>query len=198
MKQLILGGARSGKSVLAERRAEASGKQIVYLATSDCPADPEMRQRVDQHQSRRPENWQLVEEPVRLAETIQQHNQEGKLLLVDCLTLWLSNLMHHERDTDVETDALCKAIQSCPSDLVLVSNEVGLGLVHLHEVCGIQHNALHERHIFLTETGFLKLGGFNQARFCGSNVALECMSGCNMAACFRPQRLTTVPRRDSS
>jgi len=137
MKQLILGGARSGKSVLAERRAEASGKQIVYLATSDCPADPEMRQRVDQHQSRRPENWQLVEEPVRLAETIQQHNQEGKLLLVDCLTLWLTNLLLSEEGSFLqpELDALDQLLEKpLAADVLFVSNEVGCGIVPMGEL----------------------------------------------------------------
>ena len=92
MIDLILGGARSGKSRLAEQRAHASGQQVVYIATAQH-LDGEMAERIQHHQSRRPHQWTTVEEPVALAQALQTLDAPNRLILVDCLTLWVSNLL---------------------------------------------------------------------------------------------------------
>lgn len=92
MKQLILGGVRSGKSRIAEQQAIDSGLDVIYLATATA-GDNEMRERIQKHQQQRPSHWQVVEEPLMLTETIQTHASTECCLLVDCLTLWLTNLL---------------------------------------------------------------------------------------------------------
>ncbi|HBZ95925.1 MAG TPA: bifunctional adenosylcobinamide kinase/adenosylcobinamide-phosphate guanylyltransferase, partial [Pseudomonas sp.] len=92
MLELILGGARSGKSRLAEKLADESGLDVVYIATSE-PLDGEMSARVAQHRTRRPAHWALIEEPLALARVLREQAAPGRCLLVDCLTLWLTNLL---------------------------------------------------------------------------------------------------------
>jgi adenosylcobinamide kinase/adenosylcobinamide-phosphate guanylyltransferase len=135
VKQLILGGARSGKSRLAERLALQSGLEVTYIATA-TQCDREMSDRIDLHRSRRPEHWGLVEEPIALAQVLAQHAAESRLLLVDCLTLWLSNLVCLEqRDVlERETDALLQQLPTLPGQVVFVSNEVGMGIVPMGEL----------------------------------------------------------------
>lgn len=143
MVELILGGARSGKSALAEQRAGASSLAVTYIATGTA-GDEEMAARIAHHQQRRPAHWTLVEEPLHLAATLQSHAASERCLLVDCLTLWLSNLLFHNppaNDSDespntdllrTETEALYQCLQSfnkLPGHIILVSNEVGLGIV---------------------------------------------------------------------
>ncbi len=124
MITLVLGGARSGKSQYAEKLIEKKGGGF-YLATSRV-WDAEMAERVQIHQQRRNELWQTIEEPVHIHDLIVQAEQP---MLVDCLTLWLSNLMEEEADIEAETQRLCTALKAAQSDIVLVSNEVGLGIV---------------------------------------------------------------------
>jgi adenosylcobinamide kinase/adenosylcobinamide-phosphate guanylyltransferase len=124
---LVLGGARSGKSRFAEDLVCASGLARVYVATAEA-GDGEMRERIAHHRERRGAEWRTVEEPLRLTEAISREALNDRILLVDCLTLWLSNLMQVERDIARETDLLIDALQSA-APIVLVSNEVGLGLV---------------------------------------------------------------------
>ncbi|RJG14774.1 bifunctional adenosylcobinamide kinase/adenosylcobinamide-phosphate guanylyltransferase [Massilia cavernae] len=138
---LILGGARSGKSAHAERLAVQSGREIVYIATARA-GDGEMAARIAHHRDARPAHWTTVEEPLRLGDAIVRHSGATRLVLVDCLTLWLSNLMFSDgRDyPDVGTIALpplfheqraelLAALQHAGGDVVLVSNEVGMGIV---------------------------------------------------------------------
>lgn len=125
---LILGGARSGKSRLAERLAVASGLSRVYIATAE-PHDAEMAARIRQHQTDRGRDWTTVEAPDDLARAITRESGAGRILLVDCLTLWLSNLMLADRDIDVETEKLIHAIVAVREPIIFVSNEVGLGIV---------------------------------------------------------------------
>lgn len=132
MPTLILGGARSGKSALAERLAHDSGRAVVYLATAEA-RDGEMRARIDHHRARRPGHWACVEEPLALAAALRGHARADRCVLVDCLTLWLSNLLH---DADAarfgrERDALLAALPTLPGEILLVANEVGLGIVPL-------------------------------------------------------------------
>ena len=123
---LVLGGARSGKSAHAESRL--AGERFLYLATSQ-PQDDDMRQRVQNHIDRRGPHWHTVEEPLDLVQALSLHAASYDGVLVDCLTLWLSNLMYHERDVAAALDALCAYLPLCPVPVVLVSNELGLGLV---------------------------------------------------------------------
>ncbi len=147
MIQLILGGARSGKSALAEQRALDSGRRVVYLATAEA-GDAEMQRRIAHHQARRPAHWDLVEAPLDLAATLQQHAAADTCVLVDCLTLWLTNLLYAgdaaaqaEAGQPIacarlveEQHALLTTLPQLPGQILLVSNEVGCGIVPMHPV----------------------------------------------------------------
>lgn len=133
MRELILGGARSGKSRLAEERAIASGKQPVYVATAE-PGDSEMEARIQAHRERRGDHWQVVEEPRKLAEVLSEQAQPGRCLLVDCLTLWLSNLLPQPERWRQERAALVALLPTLPGHIILVSNEVGTGVVPMGEL----------------------------------------------------------------
>jgi len=125
---LILGGARSGKSRRAEAIALSLSEHPVYIATAPVIAeDVEWQARIAHHQQRRGEHWLVIEEPVDLIKTL--HGLTGRTVVIDCLTLWLSNLMHAGRDVAAETNALCKYLIRHDGNILLVSNEVGMGLV---------------------------------------------------------------------
>ncbi|RRV41231.1 bifunctional adenosylcobinamide kinase/adenosylcobinamide-phosphate guanylyltransferase [Pseudomonas sp. o96-267] len=153
MLELILGGARSGKSRLAEKLADESGLEVVYIATSQL-LDGEMNARVAQHRARRPEHWALVEEPLELARVLREQAAPGRCLLVDCLTLWLTNLLMLDDPARLaaEREALLDCVEQLPGRILLVSNETGLGVVPLGELtrryvdeAGWLHQALAER-----------------------------------------------------
>lgn len=129
MKEFILGGARSGKSAFAQGRASASGLSVIYLATARA-GDEEMAQRIARHRADRPAHWGLIEEPLTLAATLQAHAAMNRCLLVDCLTLWLSNLLAADHNTlETEIQSLLNALPTLPGEVLLVSNEVGQGIV---------------------------------------------------------------------
>lgn len=153
MHELILGGARSGKSRLAERLAAESGQSVTYIATSQ-PLDGEMDARIQYHRERRPAHWQLVEEPLALAQVLREQAGADKCLLVDCLTLWLTNLLmlDDEARLQAERSALLDSLAALPGRIILVSNETGLGVVPLGQLtrrfvdeAGWLHQALAER-----------------------------------------------------
>ena len=130
MRTLILGGVRSGKSRLAEQRAHASGLSVVYIATSMPAGDLELQERVRKHRTRRSSEWLTVEEPFALGETLRAHASPERCLLVECLTLWLTNLLCQRPEQLVaERDSLCRAVETLSCELVMVSNETGLGVV---------------------------------------------------------------------
>lgn len=132
MKVLILGGARSGKTNFAQRQACARAQEVIYIATAEI-GDTEMQQRIAQHRAERPASWGLVEEPLALAQVLHQHAAAQRCLLVDCLTLWLSNLLAiGEERLQLEMDALLAVLPNLPGQVLLVSNEVGQGIVPLH------------------------------------------------------------------
>lgn len=147
MKELILGGARSGKSMLAEKRAQESGLKVIYVATAQA-LDGEMARRVAHHRERRPAEWGCVEETLHLPQRLRELAAPDTCLLVDCLTLWLSNLLFAGRAaTQAEageaidcpqfreqTAALVEALPQLPGRIILVSNEVGWGIVPMHPV----------------------------------------------------------------
>jgi adenosylcobinamide kinase/adenosylcobinamide-phosphate guanylyltransferase len=124
----VLGGARSGKSAFSEGLIEASGMDAVYLATGRA-WDNEMSARIAQHKERRAANWVTIEEPLDLVGALQKECSDTRAVLVDCLTLWLTNLIMAERDIQTETARLLAAIREIKGAVVLVSNEVGLGIV---------------------------------------------------------------------
>jgi adenosylcobinamide kinase/adenosylcobinamide-phosphate guanylyltransferase len=129
MKELVLGGARSGKSALAERRAEASGLAVTYVATARV-LDREMAERVARHREARPADWEVLELPIALAAGLAANAAPDRCLLVDCLTLWLSNLLDAgDEHLTREKTALLRVLPDLPGRLVLVSNEVGQGIV---------------------------------------------------------------------
>lgn len=137
MRHLIIGGARSGKSALAETLARQGGQPVTYIATAE-PADEEMAQRIAHHRARRPAGWATVETPLRLAAALAAHAAPGRTLIVDCLTLWVSNWIAGPGDDDtiadlsaytVEKQALLDVLPRLAGDLVLVANEVGSGIV---------------------------------------------------------------------
>ena len=163
MLQLILGGARSGKSRLAEKLAAESGCAVTYIATSQ-PLDGEMNERVRHHRERRPEHWALIEEPIELARVLRDNARADACLLVDCLTLWLTNLLMLEdpQRLSTERDALLECLAELPGEIVFVSNETGMGVVPLGELtrryvdeAGWLHQALAERcqRVVLTVAG---------------------------------------------
>jgi adenosylcobinamide kinase/adenosylcobinamide-phosphate guanylyltransferase len=139
MRTLVLGGARSGKSRYAEQLATETGKPVTYIATAQV-YDDEFAQRIHHHQQRRPSDWQLVEEPFFLSETIRQLAAPNRSLLVDCLTLWIAQWIcpecHPPQDTSWESErqALLELLPTLPGDIILVSNEVGMGIVPLGEI----------------------------------------------------------------
>lgn len=128
MSALVFGGARSGKSAYAEQMVLACGDTPHYVATSQI-FDDEMNQRVQHHQHRRGTQWSVTEEPLSLCDAIQGAPTDNTAILVDCLTLWLSNLMHHDRDVEFESGKLLELIPSLAKPIVFVSNEVGMGIV---------------------------------------------------------------------
>jgi len=127
---LILGGARSGKSRRAEALALSLSEQPIYIATAPMiEGDSEWRTRIEHHRQQRSDAWQLLEEELALTATLEKYATQGQTVLVDCLTLWLSNLIYADKNIPTETDALCAALPCLSGHVILVANEVGMGLV---------------------------------------------------------------------
>lgn len=125
---LVLGGARSGKSAFAEKLVEAASPERLYLATGQA-WDGEMEERITAHQQRRGEGWHTIEAPLGLADALVANTIADRPVLVDCLTLWVTNLMLGEEDLDAAFDGLCSALPELQAPVAFVSNEVGLGIV---------------------------------------------------------------------
>lgn len=150
MKELILGGARSGKSTYASRRALATGKTPVYIATGWAD-DAEMTERIARHKVERGDGWLLVEEPLHLAQALLAVDRQDRAVVVDCLTLWLSNCLHMG-DWQAARDRLLLVLPQLSADIYIVTNEVGSGIVPLGELprrfvdeSGWLHQALAQR-----------------------------------------------------
>jgi adenosylcobinamide kinase / adenosylcobinamide-phosphate guanylyltransferase len=134
MQHLILGGARSGKSRFAQTHAEAAGLPVTVIATGQA-RDAEMAARIARHQAERPAGWKTVEEPLHLAAVLQQTAEIGRCVLVDCLTLWLMNLLEAgDAVFAAERAALLAVLPTLPGDILFVSNEIGLGVIPLGEL----------------------------------------------------------------
>ena len=124
---LVTGGARSGKSSFAEKRTKQLGSSLMYIATSEI-IDSEMEKRVAEHQARRGSEWETLHAPLKLAEALSETDGKGPCL-VDCLTIWLNNLIFHNEDTIVATKELIKVLEQRSDPVVLVTNEVGSGII---------------------------------------------------------------------
>jgi adenosylcobinamide kinase/adenosylcobinamide-phosphate guanylyltransferase len=126
---LVLGGARSGKSAFAQKAAETTvGTGRATMIATGQAFDDEMAERIARHQAERGESWITVEAPIALPEAVAALPADA-VAVIDCLTLWLSNLMLNDLDVEAAATALVDAVAACPARLWLVSNEVGLGLV---------------------------------------------------------------------
>ncbi len=138
---LLIGGARSGKSTYAEKMAAAHGGDVLYIATAQA-LDPEMADRIEKHRQQRPESWHTLEIPQGVADALQERAPETNVILLDCLTMLVSNLVMTATDEDFEPDetraaaivdseieTLLAAIEASPADWIIVTNEVGMGLV---------------------------------------------------------------------
>jgi adenosylcobinamide kinase/adenosylcobinamide-phosphate guanylyltransferase len=136
---LILGGARSGKSAYAEKRALECGLPVTYIATAQI-YDDEFESRVQHHQDRRPKHWQLIEEPHFLSTTLQANDKPGTTIIIDCLTLWLAQWICEDcapprsSSWQLQREALLKILPSMQAKVFLVSNEVGMGIVPMGEI----------------------------------------------------------------
>jgi adenosylcobinamide kinase/adenosylcobinamide-phosphate guanylyltransferase len=177
MRELIFGGARSGKSALAERLAAESGLRVISVATARA-LDDEMRRRIAHHQARRPASWGLVETPLELAAALRRQAAAEVCLLVDCLTLWLSNLLfagEAARQAEAgqaidcrllrgETQALIDTLPQLPGRIILVSNEVGWGIVPMAQVARLfadEQGRLNQRVAAVCERVTLVAGGLS-------------------------------------
>jgi adenosylcobinamide kinase/adenosylcobinamide-phosphate guanylyltransferase len=128
MKELVLGGARSGKSAYAQRRAAAFGLPVTTIVTATA-GDTEMAARIAHHRASRPADWRTVEAPRALAAALRTEAAPGRCLIVDCLTLWLMNVI--DADFAAERQALLDALPRLPGEVLFVANEIGLGIVPL-------------------------------------------------------------------
>lgn len=137
MKQLIVGGARSGKSRLAQAYAkdwQARTKgEVIVIATAEV-SDGTMAKRIAHHKMNRPAHWQLIETKLMLTDKLRQHSKDNNLILVDCLTLWLANVQLSILDWETVKQSLLDCIMTLPGEVILISNEVGQGVVPLGEL----------------------------------------------------------------
>jgi adenosylcobinamide kinase/adenosylcobinamide-phosphate guanylyltransferase len=165
MKTLVLGGVRSGKSRYAEAQAAASGLEVVYVATA-LVGDEEMRARIDAHRRRRPQSWLPVEEPLHLAAALKAHARADRYVVVDCLTLWLTNLLCSEPDKLAdEVSLLASALPDLPGDVLFVSNETNLGVISMDALtrrfCD-EAGVLHQTLALLCDRVVLTIAGLPQ------------------------------------
>lgn len=162
---LVLGGARSGKSRYAQARAEALGLKAVYVATAQA-LDEEMRDRITRHRADRGSAWETLEAPIALAPVIAALSSPETVLLVDCLTLWISNLVLADQACHPAADALIQALAEARGPVILVANEVGLGIV--------PDNALARR--FRDEAGIINqrvAAAVDEVQFLAAGLALR-------------------------
>ena len=124
---LVLGGAASGKSNFAETLCYQAGKPRVYVATAQA-FDDEMRQKISDHQAQRGEKWLTIEAPIDVAAGLETRKAD-EIVLLDCATLWLSNVLLTDQDTDIAATGLLASLLTCPAQVIVVSNEVGGGIV---------------------------------------------------------------------
>lgn len=166
-KTLILGGVKSGKSRLAEQRAINSKLAVYYVATARAD-DSEMQQRIALHQQQRPAHWTTIEVPLNLAAALQQQDSADKCILVDCLTLWLTNLLLSDDENLLtnEIQLLLETLPTLQADIILVSNETSMGIVPMGELtrrfCD-EAGRLHQQLAALMDNVILTVAGLPHA-----------------------------------
>ncbi|MBL1457447.1 MAG: bifunctional adenosylcobinamide kinase/adenosylcobinamide-phosphate guanylyltransferase [Methylophaga sp.] len=166
-KTLILGGVKSGKSRLAEQRAIKSKLAVCYVATARAD-DSEMQQRIALHQQQRPAHWTTIEVPLNLAAALQQQDSADKCILVDCLTLWLTNLLLSDDENLLtnEIQLLLETLPTLQADIILVSNETSMGIVPMGELtrrfCD-EAGRLHQQLAALMDNVILTVAGLPHA-----------------------------------
>ncbi len=163
MRSLILGGVRSGKSRHAESLAQAVAGPVTLIATGTA-GDEEMAARIAAHRANRPSRWNVVEEPVHLARALARAALPGGVVIVDCLTLWLTNILCHEdpRMLDTEVEALAALLPDLPGVQILVGNEVGFGIMPVNALArrfGDVAGVLHQRLAGLCDSVVLMVAG---------------------------------------
>lgn len=150
MHTLVLGGVRSGKSRLAERLARDSALEVTYIATANA-SDDEMIARIAAHRERRPAHWRLLEEPLDLTAALRREAAADRCVLVECLTLWLSNLLWAEDEARMQRElaALPELLPELPGRVIFVGNETNLGVIPMHalarrycDLAGVLHQQL--------------------------------------------------------
>lgn len=163
MRTLVLGGIKSGKSQLAEKIAVDTGKRVALIATATGD-DDEMRQRIARHRQSRPADWLVIEEPIALAAALKKYGAPDTCVIIDCLTLWLTNLLLRDdnRLLSNETLALTDSFSGFTGDLIVVSNETSMGIVPMGELtrrfcdeAGLLHQRLAQccDNVYLTVAG---------------------------------------------
>jgi adenosylcobinamide kinase/adenosylcobinamide-phosphate guanylyltransferase len=125
---LITGGARAGKSRYAERLMRARPARHAVIATATA-GDPEMAERIARHKAERDKSWDVIEQPISVRSAIRNAARPDRIVLLDCLTLWISNLMAERREIDIEISGLVGTLQNAAGPVIIISNEVGLGIV---------------------------------------------------------------------
>jgi adenosylcobinamide kinase/adenosylcobinamide-phosphate guanylyltransferase len=172
MKRLILGGVKSGKSRFAEQQVkqwlEQSGRpqgSVIYLATAEPQGDDEMHDRIALHRAQRPSAWQTLEIPFNIAEVIENSSGQNQCLLIECLTLWMSNLLHRESSLSAQVDRLCSAVENYEGEIIMVSNETGLGIMPVNALArrfGDEVGLLHQRLAVVCDEVVLTVAGLPQ------------------------------------
>jgi adenosylcobinamide kinase/adenosylcobinamide-phosphate guanylyltransferase len=162
-KMLVLGGVRSGKSRYAEELARNRTRAVTLIVTAEA-RDEEMAARIEAHRRHRDARWRVIEEPFALAAALRSAVSPENLVIVDCLTVWLSNLLCRE-DTDAsrrETQALLDGLSSLAGDCILISNEVGFGIIPANALArrfGDAAGVLHQRIATLCDRVILMVAG---------------------------------------
>lgn len=161
---LILGGARSGKTSFSEKTAKKLGKEFVYIATT-IPLDLEMKVRVKKHKKNRSDIWRTVEEPVNVISVLKKEDKKSKVILLDCLTLLINNWMmkkYKEEKIKAKIKEIADFCKNCRSSVVIVSNEVGMGIVPANKLArsfrDIEGRANQELAKFADEAYFIVAG----------------------------------------
>ena len=163
MKTLILGGIKSGKSKLAETLATNTNQATVLIATATA-LDDEMRARIKHHQNSRPAHWHVIEEPILLADAVRQSSNKDECIVIDCLTLWLTNLLLTDNESLIkaEKDAFIQAMTTTTQTVIMVSNETSMGIIPLGDLtrrfcdeAGLLHQRIAEQcdNVLLTVAG---------------------------------------------
>lgn len=124
----VIGGEKSGKSSYALKEGEKILGRKAFIATA-LPIDEEMEERIKRHKAERGSSWVTFEEPLKIADVVEDVGKDFDLILVDCLTIWVSNLLYYNKNIDFESERLIKALSKKETDFIIVSNEVGLGIV---------------------------------------------------------------------